>query len=171
MPEGIVTKAWKQLMDENNFPDVLFGFSRRNNQKVNLSDAHPKFDHIMKLWQIYLENVDPLLKITHTPTLQARIIASIVNPANISPPLEALMFSIYCIAVFTLSETECLAYFDSSQSDLLANYRWGCQEALINSGILRTNDRDCLTAFFLYLVRFFAIRVLFKLSDIALRSQ
>lgn len=66
--------------------------------------------------------------------------------------MEALMFSIYCTAVLSLQADECQTMFGSSQSDLLARYRFGCQQALLSSGFLRSADRDCLTALLLYLV-------------------
>lgn len=31
-------------------------------------------------------------------------------------------------------------------------YQFGCQQALSNCGFLRSSDRDCLTALYLYLV-------------------
>lgn len=39
------------------------------NLNVNLSTSHSEQVHIFRLWQIYLDNVNPLLKVTHTPTL------------------------------------------------------------------------------------------------------
>ncbi|GKU11278.1 unnamed protein product, partial [Fusarium langsethiae] len=51
--------------------DMLFG-SRQS--AVELHTLHPEPAHLFRLWQIYLDNVNPLLKVTHTPTLQARIV-------------------------------------------------------------------------------------------------
>ncbi|KAF4638010.1 hypothetical protein G7Y89_g52 [Cudoniella acicularis] len=108
-------------------------------------------DHLL-LWQIYLENVNPLLKVTHTPTLQARIIDAACDMENISPILEALMFSIYCVSILSLTEDECYTLFGSPRKDLLASYQFACQQALLNCRAWRSGDRDCLTALYLYLV-------------------
>ncbi|TVY90320.1 Aurofusarin cluster transcription factor [Lachnellula willkommii] len=138
-------KGWVQLYGDNDH--LLFGSQNGN---IDLSTLHPDPVQIFRLWQIYLDNVNPLLKVTHTLSLQGRIIEAVSNLATISPTLEALLFSIYCMAV-SLIEDDCQAIFGSSQEDLLTRFQFGCQQALLNCGFLRTNDRDCLTALFLYL--------------------
>jgi hypothetical protein len=145
---GIVVKmAWDRLFESNDH--FLFG-SRRT--AVDLSTQHPDPLQIFRLWQIYIDNVNPLLKITHTATMQGRIIEATSNLANISPNLEAFMFSIYSMAVLSLGVDECKAKFGTFKEDLSTRYQCCCQQALLNAGLLRTNDRDCLTAFYLYLV-------------------
>lgn len=119
---------------------------------VDISSLHPEQVQIFRLWQIYLENINPLLKVTHTPTLQARIIDAAGDIASISPSLEALMFSIYCVSIHSLAEDECRTLFGSLRKDLLRNYQSGCQQALLRSGFLRSSNRDCLTSLYLYLV-------------------
>ena len=114
---------------------------------------HPGQVQIFRLWQIYLENINPLLKVTHTPTLQSRIIDAVTDLSSISPATESLLFSIYCVSIVSLTDEECQASFGSPRKDLLANYQLGCRQALLNCRVLRTTDRDCLTAFYLYLVR------------------
>ncbi|KAK0648243.1 putative C6 transcription factor [Cercophora newfieldiana] len=119
---------------------------------IDLSTLHPNPIHIFRLWQIYLENVDPLFKVTHSITLQSRIFTAATNIGNIDAPLEALMFSIYCVAITSLDSQECRASFGASKEDLMTSYRFGCQHALTNAKFLQLRDRDTLTALFLYLV-------------------
>ena len=107
---------------------------------------------MFRLWQLYLDNVNPLLKITHTPSLQGLIIEAASDVTNINPALEALMFSIYCMAILSLEVDDCQAIFGSSKEDLATRFQFGCQQALINCGFLRSADRNCLTALYLYLV-------------------
>ncbi|GIJ85151.1 hypothetical protein Asppvi_004007 [Aspergillus pseudoviridinutans] len=146
--ETIVKKTWEEVYDAGS-QTLLFGARKFD---VKVSTLHPKQVEIFRLWQIYLDNVNPLLKVTHTPTLQARIIDAAADVANITPTLEALMFSIYCLAILSLSEDECRSLFGSSRDDLLKGYQFACQQALLNCEVLRTSDRDCLTALFLYLI-------------------
>lgn len=147
VPEVAVKKGWVQLFGDNDH--LLFGSPNTN---VDLSTLHPEPVQIFRLWQIYLDNVNPLLKVTHTPSLQGCIIEAASNVTNISPTLEALMFSIYCMAVLSLVVDDCQAIFGSSKEDLLTRFQFGCQQALLNCGFLRSSDRDCLTALYLYLV-------------------
>ena len=128
----------------------LFGLSRTT---IDLSALHPDPVQIFKIWQIYLDKVNPLLKVTHTPSLQARIIEATSNIRDIDPNLEALMFGIYSMSVLSVTVEDCSATFGSSREDLLMRYQFGCQQALLNCKLLQSSDRDCLTALFLYLVR------------------
>ena len=144
--EAVVKNALDQLYNGN---DQLFGSQQTD---VDLSTLHPDQVQIFRLWQIYLENANPLLKVTHTPTLQARFIDAASDVANINPTLEALMFGIYGVSVLSLDDDECRRLFGTPREDLLTRYRFGCQQALLNCGVFRSSDRDCLTALYLYLV-------------------
>lgn len=149
MRETEVKRAWDETIQKND--NLLFG---SRDPTVDLSVIHPDTIQIFRLWQIYLDNVNPLLKVTHTPTLQARIIEAASNLKNIHPNLEALMFGIYSTAVTSLTVNDCQTMFNSSREDLLIRFHFGCNQALLECEFLRTNDRDCLTALYLYLVRF-----------------
>lgn len=143
----VVQKAWDDLFESNDH--LLFG---SRTAAVDISTLHPEPAQIFRLWHIYLEHVNPLLKVTHTPTLQGLIVEAISNIADISPTLEALMFSIYCTAILSLPASDVQTRFGSSKKDLLSSYHFGCQQALLNCGFLRCDNRDCLTALYLYLV-------------------
>ncbi|KAK6845968.1 C6 transcription factor [Apiospora arundinis] len=72
----MVHTAMDQMYDNDDH--LLFG-SRSSHNAVDLSTLHPEPIQIFRLWQIYLDNVDPLLKVTHTPTSRA---ASSRRPAS-----------------------------------------------------------------------------------------
>ncbi|KXJ87534.1 hypothetical protein Micbo1qcDRAFT_139241 [Microdochium bolleyi] len=142
-----VRKLWDRIYSHSDH--MLFG---TRVETVDLSPLHPGPAEIFRLWQTYMDNVNPLLNVTHTPTLQARIIEAAGQVASIEPVTEALMFSIYAMAIITLTPQECQAYFLTSKQDLLLRYHFGCQQALANCGLLRTTSRDTLTAYYLYLI-------------------
>lgn len=142
-----VKRAWDQEIE--NDQHLLFGSHVR---PVDLYTLHPDPVQIFRLWQVYIDNVNPMLKVTHIPSLQARVIEAASNVTNIDPAMEALIFSIYCTAVMSLTAEDCQTTFGSSKEDLLSKYQSGCQQALWRCRFLRTSDRDCLTALFLYLV-------------------
>ena len=139
------------LNDSESSHHLLFGSPAG---KMALTTMHPDQGKIFRLWQIYLDNVNPLLKVTHTPTLQPRIVEAMGDLASIHPSLEALLFGIYCIAVLSISEDQCRALFGSPKKDVMAGYQFACRQALINCNILRWSDRDSLTALFLNLVSY-----------------
>lgn len=134
----------------DDFDHLLLGATQTD---VQLSTLHPEQVQIFRLWQIYLENIDPLLKVTHTPTLQARIINAVSNLEGITPSLEALLFSIYCISVLSLTNQQCHDLFGSPRVELQARYHFACQQSLLNSKVLQSGSVESLTALYLYLVR------------------
>ncbi|KFA54251.1 hypothetical protein S40293_07804 [Stachybotrys chartarum IBT 40293] len=144
--EDSVKQAWSETAEDDN---MLLGTRKT---PVDLSTFHPSTVDIFKLWQIYLDNVNPLLKVTHAPTVQVRIIEAVGNISNIPSPFEALLFSVYCMAVFSIEDEQCLSIFATPKHDLLTKYQFGCQQALTNAGFLRSADRDTLTALYLYLL-------------------
>lgn len=121
-------------------------------EHTSLTDQHPSAIQIFQLWQIYLDNVNPLLKLTHTPTLQVRIIEAGANLHKISPSLEALMFSIYLMAIHTMQDEEVIASFNEEKRLLTGKYCRATQQALLNAEFMRQPDLSLLQAFLLYLV-------------------
>lgn len=147
LSEPVIVKVWGRVYESDH--NHLFGDSK---VKTPLSTLYPTHVQIFRLWQIYSDNINPLLKVTHAPTLQARILDAAVDVTGVNRELEALMFSIYCAAIITLSEDDCRTTLGESKTKLLRKYQDACHQALINCGFLRSRERDCLTAFFLYLV-------------------
>lgn len=147
MGEIGVKKAWDQVVGNNIF--LMLG-SRKT--ATPLATLHPEPVQIFQLWQVFLDNVNPLAKVVHGPSLQARIVAGVGDLGRIDSVLEALLFSIYCMSVRSLSAEDCEVLFATAKEDLVARYSFGCQQALMNCGFLRTSDRECLTALYLYIV-------------------
>ena len=150
--QGAVVKEVFDNEYGSNDNGFLFGARKID---VDLSTLHPSQVHIFRLWQVYLDNVNPLLKVTHTPTLQSRIIDAAGDVPNISPTTVALMFAVYCVAVNSLQDENCQTMFGSSRWDLLKGYQSGCQQALLQCDVVRWASRDSLTALYLYLVSLF----------------
>lgn len=128
------------------FPFVIGG------GMTSVTELHPPAVQIFQLWQIYLDNVNPLLKVTHTPTLQGQLIEAAANPSKIPKPLEALLFSIYFMAVISLTDEEALDKLKEEKQRLLSRYHRGTQQALINAGFMKSSDLVVLQAFLMYLV-------------------
>jgi len=132
--------------NSDGFPFVVGGTA------ASVTSAHPSPIQMFQLWQVYIQNVNPLLKITHTPTLQAQLISASANPAKIPKPLEALMFAIYFAAITSLTEDEVQSMFSEDRAILLGRYHNATQQALVNAGFMRAPELVVLQAFFLYLV-------------------
>ena len=102
------------MFDESDvFPFVVGG------RIENLGSLHLPAIEILQLWQVYIQHVDPLLKITHLPPLQAQIVIAGARPTAIPKPLEALMFAIYLIAVHSMADDEVHDMFQEAKLRLL----------------------------------------------------
>lgn len=129
--------------------DLLFGSPRSSS---DLRPLHPQPVQIFKLWQTYLDNVNPLVKIFHTPTIQQLILNATGNLDNVPKNLEALMFGIYCCVLVSMSDTECDAIMGEGKSTVMRKFRSGCQQALINASFLKSSDMMVLQALVLLLL-------------------
>jgi hypothetical protein len=118
----------------------------------NLVELHPEPKHIFKLWQTFTEKVNPLTKIVHTPSLQRRILEVSWNLEAVAKPLEAVMFSVYALAINSMKSSDCIEMFGETRSVLLNRYRSGAAQALIAAGLHTTRDLEVLQALILLVV-------------------
>lgn len=165
---------WENLQDEISDPkDALQGSSEDDlNEGVgyappaenllmsfgtapkDLSSLHPPMVQIFRLWQTYLVNVNPLVKMFHAPSVQQTILDASGDLRNIPRHTEALMFAIYFLAVSSLRHEDCEAMFGEAKGTLLTKYSHGTQQALINARYLKSLNIFTLQAFILFLVCF-----------------
>ncbi|KAF2158519.1 hypothetical protein M409DRAFT_34456, partial [Zasmidium cellare ATCC 36951] len=115
---------------------------------------HPSPTNAFRLWQTFVDNVDPLVKIVHTPTVQSRFLQAIMMPDGIEPSFEALMFAIYYAATISSQATETREVsLSEHRTSELAKYRWGLNHSLAAAGFFqRSRDVVSLQAFVIYLV-------------------
>ena len=116
-----------------------------------IHELHPEPKHIYRLWQIFVETVNPLMKIIHVPTLQQRVLEASWDPANTSKPFTAVLFAIYTLAVTSISSEDCQVSFGDTRGALLTRYRTATLRALVAADFLTTNDFEVLQAFVLFL--------------------
>jgi hypothetical protein len=141
--------------DESNdagpFPypeSLLVGFG----SSKDLSALHPPPVQIFRLWQTFLANVNPLAKMVHHPTLQQTILDACEDIKHIPRHVEALMFSVYFLAVTSLQNEECQSMFGEQRNTLVSKYAHATQQALINARFLKSLNIGTLQAYVLFLV-------------------
>ena len=118
----------------------------------SLASSHPTPVQIFLLWQTYLDNVNPLLKLFHAPTVQQSILDAASNLENIPQSTEALMFAIYFMSITSLRNNDCEKIMGESRPVLLARFSNATQQALLNAGLLKSSNMTILQAFVLFLV-------------------
>lgn len=120
---------------------------------ADLPSLHPSPVQIFQLWQIYLDNVHPLLKIFHAPTIQQKLLRSVNDLSSISPPMHALLFGIYSAAVMSMRDTTCLDNLTDDRATLAYRYQAATRYALPACEYLRSSDTTVLQAAVLTFVR------------------
>ena len=135
------------LVDESN--EFVLGLTPSSSIVQQL---HPTPDNIFKLWQVFLDNVNPMTKIVHYPSLQEKLVKASTNLDNIPRNLESLMFALYHAAISSLDDSECETMFAESRKTLISRYRHGTRRALARARFLGTADLAVLQAFVLYVV-------------------
>lgn len=119
---------------------------------TNLQSLHPCPIQVLKLWQIYLDNINPLVKVCHVPTVQRLVFNASDSLYALPQDLEALFFAIYCITVQSLSDEECIAMLGQPRATAIRRFRRGAQQALINANFLKSASFMLLQAFTLFIV-------------------
>ncbi|KAK5045300.1 hypothetical protein LTR84_009406 [Exophiala bonariae] len=131
--------------------DLVFPVSN-SEQIVRLGSLHPQPTQIFLLWQAFLDNVNPIVKILHVPTAQKAVLDAMSNLDHVSRAMEALLFGIYTIAVTSMDDGECQSTLQESKASALGRYRAASQQALRAASILKTSDMMVLQAFVLFLL-------------------
>lgn len=119
---------------------------------VDLSKLHPSPSHSTFLWSVYQQNVEPLLKTLHVPTLDVLLRKARNDITLLTPSDEALVFVIYFSAITALEPEEVQTNFGADKFTLLAQYRFAVEQALAKSNFLNASDITVLQAFTMFLV-------------------
>lgn len=148
MSAGPILKSYDELF-ENDGSNILFGLAG----SVDLESLHPDAMEIFKMWQLFLDNVHPIIKLFHAPTVQQQILKAASDLGAAPPAMHALLFGIYSLAIVSLDdEVKCKTTFGASKATLIKRYHTGSVYALQRAGFLRSSELAVLQALLLYLV-------------------
>ncbi|KAI1765639.1 fungal-specific transcription factor domain-containing protein [Hypoxylon sp. FL1150] len=167
--EGSTPSTLNPYPDQIDHHGFVLGYSSSN---VDLRKLHPLPSQIPFIWQVYQENVDPLVKILHVPSMNKTIRELRSNMNEISPGLEALMFAIYYSSITSMEEEEVKVNFGADKGHLINKYRFATEQALAKANFLVTSEVVVLQAFVLFLVlvrRYDETRFAWTLTGLAIR--
>jgi hypothetical protein len=91
---------------------------------------HPSRWQALQLWQTFLNNIDPIIKIIHFPTVPATIYTAINNPRNVEHDLSALLFSIYFSETTSLSNADAFNLLGQERGTSLTRLKQGLEHSL-----------------------------------------
>lgn len=135
--------------DATKHQGFMFGFS---SLAIDMSSFHPQPSQITLYWQLYLTNVDPLLKVLHAPSFASHIFTARQDLSQLSKPVEATLFAIYHSVIVSMTASEVLSCFLEEKIELLSRYRFATEQALARANFLSTRNITVLQAFALFLV-------------------
>lgn len=118
----------------------------------DVQSYHPSKWQALRLWQTFVNNVDPVLKVLHIPTAQATIHSAINNPSNTEHNLNALLFSIYFAATTSLSTADTSYLLGQDRNIYLAKFKKALEHSLAGANIFDSPTLRSLQAITIYIV-------------------
>ena len=73
-------------------------------------DLHPLPSQMLFLWQLYLDNVEPFIKILHVPTMTKVIRELRGSYLSLGPSMRALVLAVSLAAIVSLEDEEVSDY-------------------------------------------------------------
>ncbi|KAK0875813.1 hypothetical protein LTR87_010333 [Friedmanniomyces endolithicus] len=117
-----------------------------------LNEPSPHMQQV--LFTAFIENVDPMFKVFHVPTLRRLFEEGkpYLGQDASSPSCQALKAVAWYAAVNTLTDEECEARLGQARTDLIQQYRRTADVRIAQVDVVNTNDLTTLQAFVAYLV-------------------
>ncbi|KAJ5678830.1 hypothetical protein N7462_007074 [Penicillium macrosclerotiorum] len=127
----------------------LFGFYSLSH---SLREFHPPLPKVSMLWELYKDNVAPLITIVHREAARKLLTEAAQNPDSLDKNNEALAFSIYLSAIISLNSEQCRSLLGEERTALVKRYRFAVEQALAKAGLLNTQSLVLLQAAVLFLI-------------------
>ncbi|KAH7395986.1 C6 transcription factor [Cadophora sp. MPI-SDFR-AT-0126] len=132
-------------------PDLGGIFHDFNPSMLDVQSCHPSRWHALQLWQTFLNNVDPIIKILHIPTAQVTIYSAINNPDSAEHDLNALLFAIYFAAITSLSTADASSLLGQDKGRNLIKFKQGLEHFLAAANIFDSPSLKSLQAMTIYI--------------------
>ncbi|KAL4941771.1 hypothetical protein BDV06DRAFT_175982 [Aspergillus oleicola] len=115
------------------------------------ASLHPSLALGQTYWKIFLERVDPLIKVVHRPSASRILRGGLDNPTSLSECQAALLQVIYFASISAMDATDVQGSLRMSKDTALSTYRMAAEQALARTGFLTTNDWTTLQALVLFI--------------------
>ncbi|OQE83617.1 hypothetical protein PENNAL_c0031G02269 [Penicillium nalgiovense] len=117
----------------------------------SLQNFHPSLTQAVTLFAAFTENVVPLVRIFHMPTLTHVYWDAIASLDSLDKHTETLLFAIHYSAVVSLTPEQCLDILHETREFSLERYRFSLEQALARGNLLNTQRMIMLQAAVLFL--------------------
>ncbi|KAK2740123.1 hypothetical protein FQN57_006238 [Myotisia sp. PD_48] len=132
---------------------VTFNAIHRPLDSFGIETAQSKLtpSQLRTCWKIFVQRVDPLIKVLHKPSMQGILRRSWADTGALTKAQEALVFSVYFASISSMTIDEINDTFGLPQSTVLNTYRLVTEQALMRAGFLSNNDLITIQAVVLFL--------------------
>ncbi|KAK3370351.1 fungal-specific transcription factor domain-containing protein [Podospora didyma] len=141
--------ASSETMTPDGNSDLLIGAESPEQSVENL---WPEPAHAFRLWQVYLDRVNPLTKIIHVPTLQPYLTEATSGTHNVPINIETLLLSIFLMATVALTPDEAQTILGYAREEALQRFSTAVRLNLSRMGFLKSHDLTTLQALVIYMM-------------------
>ncbi|KAI1820370.1 fungal-specific transcription factor domain-containing protein [Xylaria intraflava] len=120
--------------------------------KFDLQAFRPDVAHVFRLWQLFIDRVNPLTKVVHIPSLQPYVMDAATDINRVPLAYQALLFSIYTMAIVSTTAAECIEFFGMPREDALNRFTKGTKLALTRVNFFNTCNMTVLQALVFYML-------------------
>ena len=129
-------------------PNFILGFT---SDSMTLRMMHPTRDRILSIWEVYKENVAPINKSLHVPSVERIVLQAVQDIATLNHETEALMFGVYYLTVLTMTADETISRFGMERRQAMDRFRFATEQALARADFLLSQHITVLQTFHLYI--------------------
>lgn len=108
--------------------------------RASNDDLSPLPSQMLFIWQTYVDNVDPFIKILHDQEIEKVVRGLKGKLSSLSPNFEALLFAISMAAIASMDEEDTSLNFGSKKNELLERFRCGTEQALVKADFMISKD-------------------------------
>lgn len=114
--------------------DLVFG---GESPQPNIEYLWPNPALVFRLWQLFLDRVNPLTKVIHIPSFQPYVAQATSGSQGLPENITTLMLAIFLMAAVSLSEHECESVFGDSKEMVINSFSSAVRQSLQRFGILQ----------------------------------
>ncbi|KAI8631824.1 fungal-specific transcription factor domain-containing protein [Xylariaceae sp. FL1651] len=141
--EEIESEASPAGLSPDNNADLFLGIEE---SPVDLQELQPDLVNVFRLWQLFIDRVNPLTKVVHVPSLQQSVMDAATDINKVSLSHQALLFSVYTMAVVSLTGEESIQLLGMPRDDALNRFTRGTKLALVRLNYLKNHNMTTLQA-------------------------
>ena len=106
----------------------------------------------LKLWDVYVRNVDPLLKVLHIPTSKPRIEAALSSPEMADESVAFLLYAVCYAATTTLDSIDVFRLLEAEKGPLLEKLGKGIEQYLTRFSMITNPSIEYIQALIIHIV-------------------